>query len=138
MVGVAVAGRLDVLRTRRAHTATFSAAIGATALLAAIRSDAAPTGVAALDHLYIAALTASVAFLAASARRWTWFIPAGAGALIAADGISLACAGVAIVLGVWSVWTDRRTRTRAALVAGLGVVSLMNSHADLFHGASAL
>jgi hypothetical protein len=137
-MGVAVAGRLHAMDTRRVRTATFTITIAASAIVAAALSDAAPTGLRSLDELYVAALAGVVAFFAGSGRRWTWFVPAGVGALVAADQLTLAFAGAAIVVGLWSVLTDTRTRARGALVAGLGIAALMRTESVGFHGATAL
>lgn len=138
-MGVAVAGRLDdIFQSRRARTITFTLTVGASAVVAAAVSDAAPTGIRSLDELYVAVLTALVAFFAGSARRWTWFLPAGVGAALAADNTALVLAAVAIAIGFWSVVTDSRTRTRGALVAGLGTAALMHTESIGFHGTTAL
>ncbi|MGH9212081.1 MAG: DUF4012 domain-containing protein [Acidimicrobiales bacterium] len=137
-MAVAVAGRLDVLQTRRARTATFTLAVAASAALAAVVSDAAPTGVELLDLLYVGGFAATVAFFAGSARRWTWFLPAAAGAALAAGGVSLALAAASIAIGFWSVLADTRSRARGAVVAGLGMASLLDTDSVLFHGATAL
>jgi hypothetical protein len=137
-MGVAVAGRLDVLQTRRARTATFTFAVGASAVLAAVVSDASPTGIASLDVFYVGALAGVVAFFGGSARRWTWFLPAAAGAAVAAGNQSLALAAVAIAIGFWSVLTDTRSRARGAVVAGLGMGALLDTEPVLFHGSTAL
>ncbi|HEY3143740.1 MAG TPA: DUF4012 domain-containing protein [Acidimicrobiales bacterium] len=138
-MGVAVAGRrLEILHTRRARNATFTATVGATAFLSAVVSDAAPTGITYLDHVYVAALAAVVAYFAGWGRRWTWFVPAGVGAAVAADNVSLGLAAAAIAIGVLSVVTDSRTRARGALVAGLGMAALMRTDTVGFHGFTAL
>jgi hypothetical protein len=93
-------------------------------------------------HLNIAGVVlvkaATVAYFAGTARRWTWFLPAGVGAVLAGDGLAVAFAAVAIGLGFWSVHTDSRTRARAAIVVGLGVASLLRAGSFGFHGSTAL
>ena len=137
-MGVALAGRVPVLQSKRARTTTFSVVVAASAVLAAAVSDAAPTGVRLLDVLYVAVFAAIVSFFAGSARRWTWFLPAAAGAAVAAGTPSLLFAGAAIAVGFWSVLNDTRSRARGALVAGLGMASLLDTEPVLFHGATAL
>jgi len=137
-MGVAVAGRLDVLQTRRVRTANFGMVVAATAALAVVVSDASPTGLRLLDELYVAAFAATVAFFAGPARRWTWFLPAAAGAALAADKVSLALAAASIGVAFWSVLNDTRSRARGALVAGLGVCALLDTRPVLFHGSTAL
>jgi uncharacterized protein DUF4012 len=127
-----------VLRTPEARRATFYVAVAASAVLAAWVSDAEPTGIAALDELYVAALAGTVSFFAGTARRWTWFLPAGAAAVVAGDGVSAGLAAAAIALSFWSVLSDTRTRALAASVAGLGVAALQRTDAVGFHGSTAL
>jgi hypothetical protein len=136
-----VADRVGVRRLARfqlPYGLTFAGAVVGTAALAAYSSHAAPTGLRALDEAYVGALTAVVAYFAASARRWTWFLPAAGGAAVAADWRAALPAALAIALGFWVVATDNRTRARAALVAGLGVAALLRAEPVAFHGATAL
>jgi hypothetical protein len=114
-------------------------AVLGTAALAAYLSDAAPTEIRALDEAYVAGLTATVAFFATSARRWTWFVPAGVGAAVAVDSrMMLLLAAAALGLGLWVVAAGRRTPARAALVAGVGVAVLMRAESVGFRGTTAL
>lgn len=89
-------------------------------------SEAAPTGLDVMDAVWVGAFTAVGAYFAGYARRWTWFLPAGLGAFLAADRLALGCAAAAIVLAFVSVWVDSRSRPFAALVVGLAMVSLQN------------
>jgi hypothetical protein len=137
-MAVAVLERFTALRATPARSVTFTAAVVGSAVLAAAASGAAPTDLALVDKLYVAGLAAVVAYFAGTARRWTWFLPAGVGAVLAGDGLAVAFAAAAIGLGFWSVYTDSRTRARAAIVAGLGVAALMRAGPLGFHGSTAL
>jgi hypothetical protein len=112
-------------------------AVAAVAAAAGALSSAEPTGLEAADVLWSAALTGTVAAFAATARRWTWFLPAGAAALLAGNGIAVACAAVAIAIGLWSVLRDTRSRAPGAVVAGLGCVALLRADPTGFHGLTA-
>jgi hypothetical protein len=125
-------------RSRRLRTFTFAVAVAAVAVGAAVLSTGEPTGLRGADVFWSAALAGVVAYFGATARRWTWFLPAGAAAVFAADGWALTCASVAIVIGFWSVLRDTRTRARGAIVAGLGCIALMRTEPVGFHGLTAV
>jgi hypothetical protein len=125
-------------RSRRLRTFTFTAAVAAVAVGAGVLSTGEPTGLRGADVFWSAALAGVVAYFGATARRWTWFLPAGAAAVFAADGWALACASVAIVIGFWSVLRDTRTRARGAVVVGLGCIALMRTEPVGFHGLTAV
>jgi hypothetical protein len=133
-----VARRRPVLVSRRARTASFTAAAAGMALLAGLTSEAAPTGLSGADFMWRAALAGLSAYLAGTARRWTWFLPAGAAGAVGGNGIALACAAVAIGIGLWSVLTETRSRARGALVGGLGCVALLQADPIAFHGFTAI
>jgi hypothetical protein len=137
-MAVAVLERFTALRAKPSRAVTFRLAVAASGVLAAAATSAAPTQVPVLDKLYVAAMAATVAYFAATARRWTWFVPAGVGAVLAGDRIAVGLAAVAIAIGFWSVHTDTRTRARAAVVAGLGVAALLRAGPLAFHGSTAL
>src|SRR5688500_10301407 len=87
----ATSGR-RTLRSRQARLLLFRVSVLGVAALAALGSDAEPTGLAVLDKAYVAAIAGGTAFFAGSARRWTWFLPAGIGAVLADDGTAIALA----------------------------------------------
>ena len=84
------------------------------------------------------ALVAALAAMGATARRWTWFLPAGIGALLAGDSVAMVCAGVAIVIAFVSVLRNTRSRARGALVSGLGGIALLRAGPLGFHGLTAI
>jgi hypothetical protein len=128
----------SVLSSPRYGSARLAVAALAPGALAAVLSDAAPTGIAGVDAFWIVAFVGSVAYLSGTARRWTWFLPAGIAAALAGDAVALAVAAGAIVLGFWSVVTDTRTRPRGALVGGLGAAALLQAGPFGFHGSTAV
>ncbi len=133
--------RLKVPRvfvTRRSRTVAFGATVAGGALAAALLSHAHPTGFTSADAFWSAALVAVAASFGATARRWTWFLPAGLGAMLAGDSLAVACAAVAIAIAFVSVLRDTRSRARGALVASLGCIALLRAGPVGFHGLTAL
>lgn len=120
------------------YGAALGFAIAVPAVAAAVVTDAASTGSPDVDRLWVAALTAGVAHVTSTAKRWTWFVPAGAAAAMAGSTWAVAVAAAAILLGLYSVVTDTRSRARGALVGGLGMVALQGAGDIGFHGFSAL
>src|SRR5262249_57961816 len=90
------------------------------------------------DPFWSAALVAVIAFFGATARRWTWFLPAGVAAFVAGDGRATLMAAVAIAIAFVSVLTDTRSRARGAVVTGLGAIALLRAAPIGFHGLTAL
>lgn len=113
-------------------------ALGAVGALAVFVSRAEPTGLEVADAVWVGGFTAVIAFFAGYGRRWTWFVPAGVGALLAADTVALACAAVAVVLGMASVARDVRSRPFAAVIAGVGMAALLQTSSVGFHGANSI
>jgi hypothetical protein len=136
-MSVAVRSRVAA-RSRRTRTITFGVAVAAVAAAAGALSLAEPTGLSGADVFWSGALAAVVAFFGATARRWTWFLPAGAAAVFAFDGWAVACAAIAIGVAFWSVVRDTRSRARGALVVGLGCVALLRAEPVGFHGLTAV
>ena len=130
--------RTDILSTRRSRTIAYGVSVVGVGIAAAVLTEAHPTGLDTSDMFWSAALVASLAALGATARRWTWFLPAGAGALLAADGVAMACAAVAIVIAFLSVLRNTRSRARGALVTGLGGIALLRAGPLGFHGLTAI
>src|SRR5215468_2786282 len=131
--------RLESLfATRRSRTVTFGVAVGVMALAAALLTKAAPTGLRTADPFWSASLVAVIAFFGATARRWTWFVPAGVAAFVAGDGLATLLAAVAIAIAFVSVLTDTRSRARGAVVTGLGAIALLRAEPIGFHGLTAL
>lgn len=84
--------RRPLLATRRSRTIAFGVTVAAAAVAAALLSRAEPTGSSTGGAFWSAALVATIAYFGSTARRWTWFLPAGAAALVAGDGVAVACA----------------------------------------------
>jgi hypothetical protein len=80
---------------------------------------------------------AVVATFGATARRWTWFLPAGVAALFG-DTVASGLAAVAIAIAFASVLRESRSRARGALVTGLGGIALLRADPVGFHGLTAL
>ncbi|HEY7070754.1 MAG TPA: DUF4012 domain-containing protein [Acidimicrobiales bacterium] len=132
------ATRRPLFATRRSRTYAFGAAIVASGLGAAVLTTAHPTGFDTADAFWSLALAAVVATFGATARRWTWFLPAGAAAVLGGDRVAVICAAAAIAIAFVSVLRDTRSRARGALVCGLGMIALLRVGPVGFHGLSAL
>ncbi len=133
-----VADRRPLFATRRSRTIAYGAAIVAAGVGAAVLTTAHPTGFDTADGFWSLVLGVAVASFGATARRWTWFLPAGAAAVLGGDRVAVACAAVAIAIAFVSVLRDTRSRARGALVCGLGVIALLRVGPVGFHGLSAL
>jgi Protein of unknown function (DUF4012) len=130
--------RRELFATRRTRTVSFGVVVVAGVVAAALTSRAEPTGSSTSDMFWSAALVGVAATFGATARRWTWFLPAGAAALVAGDRAAIVCAAVAIVVSFVSVLRDTRSRARGAAVVGLGTIALLRADPVAFHGATAL
>ena len=131
-------GPPPVVATNRSDTVAVVAAVVAAGLGAALLTTAQPTGLDAADAFWSLVLGAVVAIFGATARRWTWFLPAGAAAVLGGDRVAMACAAVAIAIAFVSVLRDTRGRAWGALACGVGVIALLRVDPVGFHGLSAL
>jgi hypothetical protein len=127
-----------VFATRRSRTVAFWTVVVSGSLAAAVLTEAHPTRLDTADAFWSAALVAVMGVFGGTSRRWTWFLPAGLGALAADDSVGMACAAVAIAIAFVSVLRDTRTRARGALVAVLGGIALLRTDPFGFHGLSTL
>ena len=130
--------RPELFATRRSRTVGYGVTVAAAAGAGAMLSWAEPTGLSTADAFWSAALVAVAALFGATARRWTWFLPAGVAAVLAGDGVAAACAAVAIVVAFVSVLRDSRSRARGAFVVGLGAIALLRTEPIGFHGLTAI
>ncbi|MFP5322544.1 MAG: DUF4012 domain-containing protein [Acidimicrobiia bacterium] len=106
----------------------------ASAIVGALASGA-PTGTDALDLLYRAAFAALVPAVASNARRWTWFVLAGAAGAAATDAwVPFTVAGAALALAFVSVLTTRRQRVLGAVIGALAVQALLRLPTELPFG----
>ncbi len=130
--------RPELFATRRSRTVGYAVTVAAAAGAGAMLSWAEPTGLSTADAFWSAALVAVAAVFGGTARRWTWFLPAGVAAVLAGDGVAAACAAVAIVVAFVSVLRDSRSRARGAFVVGLGAIALLRTEPIGFHGLTAI
>jgi Protein of unknown function (DUF4012) len=130
--------RPAIFATRRSRTVAYGVVVAGGAVAAVLLTRAQPTGLPTADAFWSAALVAVLAVFGATARRWTWFLPAGLAAVVAGDSLAVACAAVAIAVAFVSVLRDTRSRARGALVAALGGLALLRAGPVGFHGLSAL
>lgn len=116
-------------RRRRRNTTGESVAIFAIGLagvaVAVAFTDAAPTGIDAVDAVYRAGLVVLLVLAGERARRWSLLIGSGMTAMFAVGAPRVgALAALAIILIM--VLSDRRSRVMDALVGGLvGVAALV-------------
>lgn len=97
----------------------------------------APTGIAAVDALYLAAAGATLTFAGGRSRRYTWIVSALVALWIAPSLVGKLLAVVAIGIGAWSVRTGRR-RWAGAAVGLVLVVVLGDLGAGPFLGSTTL
>jgi hypothetical protein len=100
--------------------------------------DVAPTGTWLADRLLAAGFVALVAAAGSCARRWTWFVVAGAGLALADGRIAQVCGLVALVLALASTGPVRPHPAIGAAVGGLGTIALLHATDLGFVGSSAL
>jgi hypothetical protein len=130
--------RPSTLSPSQVRLALLTLACLGTGALGAWLSEAAPTGIRGVDEFWTGGLVAAVAYLSGTARRWSWFIPAGVAAALSGGNWATGIAAIAILLTFWCVFTDTRTRARGALIGGLGAAALMGAGDVGFHGATAV
>jgi hypothetical protein len=100
--------------------------------------DVTPTGNRVADRLFAAGFAALLAAAGSSAKRWTWFVAAGA-ALGLADGwVAIGAGGIALLIAFVATHPVRPAPAVGAAVGGLSAVALMLGYEFWFHGASAL
>lgn len=127
-----------IVSPAQVRTALLTGGVVFPAAAAAYLSDAAPTGIDLVDTAWVVALVAAVASMTSTAKRWTWFVPAGAAAAMADIQWALAASALAIAIGLYSVVTETRSRARGAFVGGLGVLALTGAGNVAFNGLSAM
>jgi hypothetical protein len=112
-------------------------AVVAVAAVAGALTDVAPTGDRIADHVLTAGWVALVASAGSAARRWTWYVIAGAGLVAAADPVAVACAAAALALALLSSRPVRPHPAVGAAVGGLGALALLHAENAAGHGSSA-
>jgi hypothetical protein len=90
----------------------------------ALASPAAPTASAFGDRLFALLFAAGWAFLAARARRWTWFVAAGVAAATAPGGAQIAGL-LALGVALFGLRMPGRSRRAGAVVGGLAANALL-------------
>jgi hypothetical protein len=126
---------------QRTHRARDQGLVWVVCLAAAVGgalTAVAPTGNRVADRVLAAGFVALVAAAGSTARRWTWFVAAGA-ALALADGwMAVAAGGIALVISFAATRPVRPAPFVGAIVGGLSAVGLLLGAHVWFHGASAL
>jgi Protein of unknown function (DUF4012) len=98
----------------------------------------APTGNEVADRVLAAGFVALVAAAGTTARKWTWFVAAGAALALATGWVALAAGGIALVLAFVATRPGRPAPFVGAVVGGLSAIALLSGTHVWFHGASAL
>jgi hypothetical protein len=107
------------------------------AAVAAITSDARPTGWAPTDLLAIACANAAVTWAASRARRWAAVVAGGVAAAFAV-GVWAWIALAALLVAIALVVLDRRSRVLGAVAGAGAVVALAHLDLDRPRGLSVL
>jgi hypothetical protein len=125
-------------RSRRSREQAATWAVCLAAAIGGALTDVTPTGNRVADRLFAAAFAALLAAAASTAKRWTWFVMAGA-ALALADGrVAIAAGGLALLIAFVSTQPVRPEPAVGAVVGGLSAIALLLGQSVWFHGASAL
>jgi len=136
---IAAEGESKAARRRSVATRQQKVAVGGIvaigALLGAL-SSGAPTG-GPIDVVYRALFVGILSLAASRARRWS-VIVASAIAACASLGFGLLVAGLALVMAVFLVGRDLRSRVYGAAIGALVGTALLRLEIDWFLGASAL
>ncbi|HEX5367592.1 MAG TPA: DUF4012 domain-containing protein [Acidimicrobiales bacterium] len=98
----------------------------------------APSGAVVADRAMAAALVALLAAAGAAAKRWTWFVAAGAGLALAGTGPALVCGAVALAVALASTRPVRPAPPVGAAVGALSGLALLGATGPDVQGASAL
>lgn len=113
-------------------------AVVATAAVGGAISDVAPSGTTWADRAMAAGFLAVLAAAGASAKRWTWFVVAGASLALAEGRVAYACGAAALALALASSGPIRPAPAVGAAVGGLAGLALLRAADPAFHGSSAL
>jgi hypothetical protein len=100
--------------------------------------EVSPSGTAWADRLLAGGFVALLAAAGSSAKRWTWFIAAGAGLALSEGRVALVCGLAAIALALISTGPIRPIPAVGAAVGGLSGLALLRAADVGFHGSSAL
>lgn len=130
--------RPALFATRRARTISYGVTVAVAVVAAGALTTARPTGMSTTDVFWSAALVGVLAVFGATARRWTWFLPAGVAATVTSDRLAVMLVATAIVISFVSVLRDTRSRARGAAVAAMGGIALLRADPVGFHGFTAL
>ena len=87
------------------------------AAVLAVPTRAHPSGLGITDALLRAAFGAGVVWFAGAARRWTWFVLAGAAGVLGGGLLSPVLAALALFLSYGAAFAPRRARIVGGLVA---------------------
>jgi hypothetical protein len=125
-------------RSRRGREQQMVWAICAVAAVAGALADVAPTGNRVADRLLAAGFAGLVAAAGSTAKRWTWFVAAGAGLALADGEVAFAAGVAALVLAFASTGPIRPAPAFGAAVGGASAVALLSSGDLWFHGFTAV
>ncbi len=131
--------RAGLRRERRIADLTVWLLAAASALAAALGASTVLTGWPILDAIYRAGYGAAVAIVAASARRGTWVVLAGAALLVSVGQPAAFVVGVAtLALAVGANWFRRRHRRMGALIGAVSAQLLLHGGDLGLHGLTAV
>lgn len=122
---------------RRRETWAVRAVVVAAALGGAL-TEASPSGSGVADRVLTAGFVALLAAAGSSAKRWTWFVAAGAGLALAEGRVALVCGLVALGLALVSTGPVRPHPAVGAAVGALSGLALLRATGPDVQGGSAL
>ena len=125
-------------RSRRGRERWAARATVAAAALGGAVTEVAPSGSPVADRVTAAAFVALLAAAGGSAKRWTWFVAAGAGLTLSEGRVALVCGVAAVALAYLSTGPIRPAPAVGAGVGGLAGLALLRAADVGFHGSSAL
>ncbi len=113
-------------------------AVVAAAAVAGSLVEVSPSGTGWADRVLAAGFVALCATAGAAAKRWTWFVAAGAALALADERLALVGAAAALGLALLSTGPVRPAPAVGAAVGALAGLALLGADDIGFHGSSAL
>lgn len=125
-------------RRSRTREQAVAWAVYLAAAIGGALTDVTPTGSRVADRVFAAGFAALLAAAGSTAKRWTWFVAAGAAIALADGWMAIAAGGFALLVAFVATHPIRPAPAVGAAVGGLSAVALMLGDDFWYHGASAL
>lgn len=130
--------RRGPLRSHRQRELWATRAVVALAAVAGALVEVSPSGTGWADLLLSAGFVALLAAAGAAAKRWTWFVVAGAGLVLSGGRVAMLCGLAALALAIASSGPIRPAPAVGAGTGALAGLALLRATDLGFHGSSAL